>query len=262
MKNKKYILISILYVFLIIFMCKCYSVDLSSNIMYEYDGKDVQAVLYTSCAASGHSIDVYNSEVKDVSERGYKWIDLKKTWVSPDDPSPTDSSYYTITGLSFHKQQLVRYDTTPTNFNVSGTWFHIYYDKYVSANNPNTNVDTTIRKSSVDKIKIVGQKANLTKKSEKIPLYKVYALDSDSAGTFNSKYLIEGNKIICKYYIKGIEDLIEEDDYIYWSTIVKIKADNGSVTSKANEITNSYDLIKAIYFGESLKWRFGFKRCR
>ena len=118
-------------------MCRCYSVDLTSNVMYEYDdNKNVTAVLYTSCAASPHSIEKYNSEVTDESERGHKWIDLETS-------DPIDSSYYNVIGLSFHDEKLVKYDTTPLNFDVESTWYDIYYDKYIDNKNGkevNTNI--------------------------------------------------------------------------------------------------------------------------
>lgn len=260
MNKIKYCFISIFYIFIVIFMCRCYSVDLTSNVMYEYDdNKNVTAVLYTSCAASPHSIEKYNSEVTDESERGHKWIDLETS-------DPIDSSYYNVIGLSFHDEKLVKYDTTPLNFDVESTWYDIYYDKYIDNKN-GKEVNTNIRRKTEDgwSFNIVGQAANIIPSAQGVGIKTIYADNNRNSfvdARFRGKYLIDGNKIICKYYIYGLENFIEEDDYTYWSTVVSIRAENGQPSEKAHEITNSYDLIKSIYMGRTKEnpwWGTGSK---
>lgn len=260
MNKIKYCFISIFYIFIVIFMCRCYSVDLTSNVMYEYDdNKNVTAVLYTSCAASPHSIEKYNSEVTDESERGHKWIDLETS-------DPIDSSYYNVIGLSFHDEKLVKYDTTPLNFDVESTWYNIYYDKYIDNKN-GKEVNTNIRRKTEDgwSFSIVGQAANIIPSAQGVGIKTIYADNNRNSfvdARFRGKYLIDGNKIICKYYIYGIENFIEEDDCTYWSTVVSIRAENGQPSEKAHEITNSYDLIKSIYKGRTKEnpwWGTGSK---
>ena len=84
MKKIKF-LFAIIFIFIFQLCIKCYGVDITSNVMYEYDAKSdtVQAVLYTSCAASDYSkqryIDELNKRGIPLDEAGYYWVDLQVT---------------------------------------------------------------------------------------------------------------------------------------------------------------------------------------
>lgn len=249
MNKIKYCFISIFYIFIVMFMCRCYSVDLASNVMYEYDNGKVKAVLYTSCAASPHSIEKYNSEVTDESERGRKWIDLETS-----DPAPGNSSYYTVIGLSFHQKPLVNYEIEPPNFNVeSADAAYIYYDKYTNEKGEEANVNIRRKTENGWNLIIKGQKARMSL-GEKVPLNIIYADATKNEWPdvgFKGKYLIDGNKIICKYYIYGLNRIIAENNSIYWSTLVSIRAKNGQATQDSQVITNSFELMQAIYLNRT-----------
>lgn len=78
-------LFAIVFIFIAQLSIKCYGVDITSNVMYEYDPESdsVKAVLYTSCAASEYSkkryVDELNERGVPLDEAGYYWVDLQVT---------------------------------------------------------------------------------------------------------------------------------------------------------------------------------------
>lgn len=262
--NKK--LFIIFLSIMLIFTAKCYAVDISSNVMYEYKDGKVQTVLYTSCAASQHSIDRYKEamQAKNIpdDEYGYYWADLEM-----DDP--IDTSYYTIKGLLFHDEKNTKYiDVGQKNddgkvifndseFDVASNekWWHIYYDSFESP----YLIDPARRDSTKDgDITVKGVKSLLffkfTKEEvEKNSLFVDTISDQTNGTVLSGKYLIDKykNKIICKYYVTNIDKIIPEGESKYWSTVVSIKLNAGHEESKAHDVYTSYQLFYDIYGNDS-----------
>lgn len=261
--NKK--LFIIFLSIMLIFTAKCYAVDISSNVMYEYKDGKVQTVLYTSCAASQHSIDRYKEamQAKNIpdDEYGYYWADLEM-----DDP--IDTSYYTIKGLLFHDEKNTKYiDVGQKNddgkvifndseFDVASNekWWHIYYDSFESP----YLIDPARRDSTKDgDITVKGVKSLLffkfTKEEvEKNSLFVDTISDQTNGTVLSGKYLIDKykNKIICKYYVTNIDKIIPEGESKYWSTVVSIKLSAGHV-SEAHDVYTAYQLFYDIYGNDS-----------
>lgn len=261
--NKK--LFIIFLSIMLIFTVKCYAVDISNNVMYEYKNGQVQTVLYTSCAASSHSIDRYKKAMQDNNipddEYGYYWADLEMT-------PPENTSYYTIKGLLFHNEKNTKYiDVGQKNddgkvifndseFDVASNekWWHIYYDSFESP----YLLDPARRDSTKDgDITVKGVKSLLFQKYteaevKKNSLFVNTSSDKTNGTVLSGKYLIDKykNKIICKYYVTNIEKIIPEGESKYWSTVVSIKLSAGHV-SEAHDVYTAYQLFYDIYGNDS-----------
>ena len=261
--NKK--LFIIFLSIMLIFTVKCYAVDISNNVMYEYKNGQVQTVLYTSCAASSHSIDRYKKAMQDNNipddEYGYYWADLEMT-------PPENTSYYTIKGLLFHDEKNTKYIDVgqksedgkvifnDSEFDVASNekWWHIYYDSFESP----YLLDPARRDSTKDgDITVKGVKSLLFKKYteaevKKNSLFVNTSSDKTNGTVLSGKYLVDKykNKIICKYYVTNIEKIIPEGESKYWSTVVSIKLSAGHV-SEAHDVYTAYQLFYDIYGNDS-----------
>lgn len=249
---------------MLIFAAECYAVDISNNVMYEYKDGQVQTVLYTSCAASQHSIDRYKEAMKANNilddEYGYYWADLEMG-------DPIDATYYTIKGLLFHDEKNTNYigvgqkDENGKIFNDSDfdvasneKWKHIYYDSFEST----YLLDPARRDSTKDgDITVKGVKSLLSQKYteaevKKNSLFVNTSSDGTNGTVLSGKYLIDKykNKIICKYYVTNIEKIIPEGEWKYWSTVVSIKLRAGHV-SEAHDVYTAYQLFYDIYENDS-----------
>lgn len=164
--------------------------------------------------------------------------------------------------------RLTKYSEVSSNeiFDPSNNdyWYHIYYDKYL--NNTGSLYDPVRRKKIDGKVDSLGIKAKLVevvdnddvKDNSKI-VRPFNGSDDNNKPQFSGKYLIDGDNIVCKYYILNIDKILEVDDKyesdgIRWSTIVSIWLNNGEYDTKSHEVYTAYQLFLDIYGHGSDLW--------
>lgn len=143
-------------------------------------------------------------------------------------------------------------------------WYHIYYDKYL--NNTGSLYDPVRRKKIDGKVDSLGIKAKLVevvdnddvKDNSKI-VRPFNGSNDNNKPQFSGKYLIDGDNIVCKYYILNIDKILEVDDKyesdgIRWSTIVSIWLNNGEYDTQSHEVYTAYQLFLDIYGYNSDIW--------
>lgn len=140
-------------------------------------------------------------------------------------------------------------------------WYHIYYDKYL--NNTGSLYDPVRRKKIDGKIESLGIKAKLVEVVDNDDVteengYRFVRPTSIASGSgdykasFSGKYLIDGDNIVCKYYITNINrilpiDTTHKSDGIRWSTIASIWLNNGEYDTQSHEVYTAYQLFLDIY---------------
>ena len=142
-------------------------------------------------------------------------------------------------------------------------WYHIYYDKYL--NNTGSLYDPVRRKKIDGKLESLGIKAKLvevvdnddvTEKNGYQFVRPISIAGGSASGNaeagFSGKYLIDGDNIVCKYYITNIDmilpiDTTHKSDGIRWSTIVSIWLNNGEYDTQSHEVYTAYQLFLDIY---------------
>ena len=149
-------------------------------------------------------------------------------------------------------------------------WYHIYYDKYL--NNTGSLYDPVRRKKIDGKLESLGIKAKLvevvdnddvTEKNGYQFVRPISIAGGSASGNaeagFSGKYLIDGDNIVCKYYITNIDrilpiDTTHKSDGIRWSTIVSIWLNNGEYDTQSHEVYTAYQLFLDIYGYNSDIW--------